>query len=75
MMYYIRINGDRAKRRWKVREAVSLRAAYTEVVMAMATGSIGGTTITKSESGQRVVSSVIRVNSDLTEAQPYQAAY
>ena len=82
-MYYLRIKDDKHGRRWKVREAVSLRAAYNCIIMAMATGSIGGKdTKTDYSPGtpwdqrnERVLADVIRVNSDNTEAEPYKAAY
>lgn len=78
-MYYVRCKGDKANRRWKVREAVSLKAAINEISHAMVTGSIGGkSTVTDHgpvESKTRVLADVIRVNSDNTEAQPYQTAY
>lgn len=79
MLYYLRIKSDKAQRRWKVRKAVSLRAAYNEVIWAMASGSIGGTTtVTDVGSDGRtltVEADVIRVNSDNTEARPYEKAY
>jgi len=78
-MYYLRIKDDKHGRRWKVREAVSLRAAYNCIIMAMATGSIGGkdTTTDHRQADPRIVvlADVIRVNSDNTEAEPYKAAY
>lgn len=78
-MYYVRIKNDKANRRWLVREAVSLRAAYNEIIMAMATGSIGGKGVRVVHEGEdrreQVLADVVRVNSDLTEAVPYQTAY
>ena len=81
-MYYVRLKDDKHKRRWKVRQAVSLQAAYNCIIEAMVTGSIGGTDYTVKYpfglSGPRhevVTADVIRVNSDNTEAEPYKAAY
>lgn len=80
MMYYARLKNDRHNRRWKVREAVSLVKAVGEINFAMATGSVGGrsvlTTIARDGSRhEQVLADIVRVNSDNTEAQPYQAAY
>jgi hypothetical protein len=79
-MYYVRLKDDKHGRRWKVREAVSLKAAVGSIRMAMATGSIGDTVCetTKDANGvyvDTILASVIRVNSDNTEAEPYKAAY
>lgn len=79
-MYYIRCkNGSR----YKVREAVSIDAAIREISHACVTGSIGSSSykteaiIEKpySEWPSKCIASVIRVNSDNTEQQPYQTIY
>jgi len=82
MLYYVRVKSDRAKRRWKVREAKSVYHALNAIHMAMATGSIGGTdTVTRfPDNGPpggmiEVLADVVRVNSDLTEAVPYGGSY
>lgn len=85
-MYYIRLKDDRHNRRWKVREAVSLKAAVAAVHSAMASGSIGSkdtkTPVVRCTApgpivfGKTIVlADVIRVNSDNTEAVPYGGSY
>jgi hypothetical protein len=77
-MYYVRIKSDPAARRWKVREAVSLKAAWDEINHARVTGSIGGRSElneTYVGGGITVLADVVQVNSDNTERQPYTAAY
>lgn len=78
-MYYVRLKEDRHGRRWKVREAVSLKAACNEIVMAMATGSVGGkSTVSDHVLGlpfdqqppPRVLADVVRVHPDNTEVRP-----
>lgn len=80
MLYYIRCpDGSR----YKVREAVSLRAACNEIAHARVTGSIGGKSssidykrgIPFNQQKERVIANVVQVNSDNTERQPYQPAY
>lgn len=73
MMYYIKDNNGN---RWKVREAVSLRAACSEIAMARVTGSVGSTSYINAlhiGSTKRCQASVVRVHSDFTEQQPYEA--
>lgn len=81
-MYYVRLKDDKHNRRWKVRQAVSLQAAISCINWVMASGCIGGkdcaTTYNNGYSGpvmHKVIADVVRVNSDNTEAQPYQTAY
>lgn len=58
---------------WKVREAITLEAAMTEISMARVTGSIGGRTLLTSDGRTTVRSDVVRLNSDGTETRPYSA--
>jgi len=83
-MYYIRLKDDRHNRRWKVREAVSLKAAVAAVQHAMVTGSIGHTDTLQNhipglpwaqQPKPKTLANVIRVNSDNTEAEAYKSAY
>lgn len=79
-MYYIRFKDDKTRQRWKVREAVSLRAAVNCINMARVSGSVGGKdTETKYNSYYggydrvpvtHVLADVVKVNDDLTERQP-----
>lgn len=72
----IRINGD--DRRWKIREAISLKAAVSAISGARVTGSIGQKNTlneTYTGGGITVLADVIQVNSDNTERQPYVEAY
>lgn len=80
MQYIVKCpNGQR----WKVREAVSLKAALNSIAHAMVTGSIGDsvyvTTIPQggsfSDRVKKCIASVIKINSDGTECQPYTPAY
>ncbi len=74
MMYYIKVGG----RRWKVRQAVSLKAALDCIAHARVTGSVGAKdTSTEALPGRpysewptKVLADVVQVNSDLTERQP-----
>lgn len=85
MLYYLRLKDDKANRRWKVREAVSLKAAINSINFAMATGSIGSKDCRKEMSRasngdliltrEVVLADIVRVNSDNSEAQAYQLAY
>lgn len=75
MMYYLRFKDGQ---RWKVREAVSLKAALNGIAHATVTGSIGDK-LTIDErlcgGGIRIISDVIQVNSDNTEREPYSQGY
>ena len=71
-MYYIK---DSNNDRWKVREAVSIKAACNAIAMARVSGSIGGKNIlddTLCGGNKRVVADVVRVHSDFTEQKPYE---
>jgi hypothetical protein len=80
MMYYLRLKDDRHGRRWKVRQAVSVKAAVECIQHAMVTGSVGGKdTVTEydprvpfamSARNTRVIADVVRVHPDNTEVQP-----
>lgn len=77
-MYYLRFKDDKSRQRWKVREAVSLRAAVNCINFARVSGSVGGKdTETKyipgvpfNEQPVRVLADVVKVNDDLSERQP-----
>jgi hypothetical protein len=75
-MYYLRFKEDKHGRRWKVREAVSLKAAINCIIMACATGSVGGKdTIAEAATRSdpptpRVLADVVRVHPDNTEVSP-----
>lgn len=71
----VRCKGDRHNRRWLVRDARSLKDVIDEIAHAMVTGSIGGKSILYSNGTEIVMADVIRVNSDNTEAKPYEQAY
>lgn len=80
MMYYIRCpDGSR----YKVRQAVSLRAALGEIAHARVTGSVGSKSCeTQSIPGKpysewpsKVIADIHRVNSDNTEQRPYTTIY
>jgi hypothetical protein len=76
--YILRIKGDPSHRRWGVREAVSVSAAYHEIAHARVTGSIGGKSIvdrTHVGGGVTVISDVVQINSDGTVRLPYTLAY
>lgn len=83
MIYYLRLKDDKHKRCYKVIEAVSLKAAVNAIYSAQITGSIGHTDIrTEHIAGKpinewpsKTLAKVIRVNSDYSEAIPYQKAY
>lgn len=78
-MYYVKVGG----RRWKVREAISLKAALDCIAHARVTGSVGGKDVVTNalpdrpygEWPSKVLADVVQVNSDLTERQPYSEAY
>lgn len=76
MMYYLRLKDDRHGRRWKVREAVSVKAAVECIEHAMATGSVGAkdtvTDYTLAPWNQKTttLADVVRVHPDNTEVQP-----
>lgn len=64
--------------RWKIREAISMEAALSEIAMARCVGSIGGKSIVDNTfcGGVKYTSAdVVKVNSDDSERQPYQTAY
>jgi hypothetical protein len=72
MIYYIKDNNGH---RWKVREAVSIKAAINEISHARATGSIGGKSIideTLCGGTRKVLADVVRVHSDFTEQKSYE---
>ncbi len=74
----IRIKSDKHNRRWKIREATSLKAAYHEIIHAQATGSIGSKkTVDDSRCGGslRVIADVIEIHSDNTERVAYDKRY
>lgn len=80
MMYYVRCpDGSR----YKVHEAVSLKAALSEIIMARVTGSVGSKSTQSTYDAEqpfsawpvKVIASVHRVNSDNTEQQPYTEIY
>lgn len=80
MQYYVRIKDDPAKRRWGVRQARSLKHALDAIAHAQVTGSIGHTdTITEypvdGPPTGYTLASVIEVNSDNTERNPYMVRY
>ncbi len=64
-------------RRWKVREAVSLKAAINEIAMAMVTGSVGSKSLQSAWPAftETVIADVVALNSDNTERQPYTMGY
>lgn len=73
MMYYI---VDDIGNRWKVREAVSIKAACSAISTARVTGSIGSkTTVDDTYMGgeRKVTADVVRVHSDFTEQKAYEA--
>lgn len=80
MFYIVRTKDGR---RWKVKEAVSLKAACTAISHAIVTGSIGHTDMRTNyvenkpfdEWPRFIVASVHQINSDGTERQPYTTAY
>jgi hypothetical protein len=74
-MYFVKLQDGR---RWKVREAVSLKAACNAIAHARVTGSVGATDTldqTYSGGGVTVLADVVQINSDGTERQPYTMAY
>lgn len=82
-MYYIRVKAD-PTRRWKVREAISVREAYNAIIMAMVSGSVGSKHTQTVQTGEswktaadatKVLADVVQVNSDLTERKPYSRSY
>lgn len=74
MLYYLRLKDDKHNRRYKVREAVSVKAAVHCIWHAQATGSVGGkdliTEIVGEDRRERVLADVVRVNDDLSEVRP-----
>lgn len=73
MIYYIKDNNGY---RWKVREAVSIKAACNEIAHARVSGSIGGKSIldeTLCGGSRKVLADIVRVHSDFTEQKPYEA--
>lgn len=69
-MYYLRIKSDKHNRRWKVREAVSINAAYDEISHAMVLGSVGGKSTVSDGKKTIVLADVVRVNPDNSEVRP-----
>jgi hypothetical protein len=68
----VRVGGSR----WKIRQAMSCKAALNEISFARCTGSVGGkSSITLAGGETTVIAEVVKVNSDNTERQPYSAAY
>lgn len=60
--------------RWKVRQAISLKAALNEIAHARVTGSVGSSTIvdeTLCGGTKRAIADVIRIYKDGTEVKPY----
>ena len=63
-------------RRWKIREAVSMKAAMNAIAHARVSGSVGAKDIlTNVDRVTRVMADVVQINSDGTERQPYTEAY
>lgn len=56
---------------WKIVQAISKEAAEDEIAMARCTGSIGGTRTEERNGVKTIIASVVRLNSDGTETQPY----
>jgi hypothetical protein len=76
--YILRVKSDPHGRRWGVREAVSVFAAYNAIAMARVSGSVGSKHLTDRTyvgGGVTVDADVVQLNSDNTERQPYTAAY
>lgn len=74
-MYFVKLKDGR---RWKVREAVSLKAACDAIGQARVTGSVGAKDIlneTYVGGGITVLADVVQINSDGSERQPYTMAY
>lgn len=72
MLYYIK---DSNGSRWKVREAVSIKAACSAIATARVTGSIGSKTILNEKyigGTERTIADVVRIHSDFTEQKPYE---
>lgn len=70
----LRVSGGR----WKVRTALTLSAALSEIAHARVTGSVGGMTIIDSVAvggDKKTVADVVQVNSDNTERKPYSMGY
>jgi hypothetical protein len=75
IVYFVRLKDGR---RWKVREAISLKAACTAIAHARVTGSVGAKDVlneTYVGGGITVLADVVQINSDGTERQPYSMAY
>lgn len=65
-------------RRWLIREATSMEAAQQAIASSRCSGAVGTTTVVDSTrvGGERVTTaSVVQVNSDGTERQPYTEPY
>ncbi len=75
MLYIVKCKDGR---RWKVREAVSLKAALNEIASACVMGSIGSKRI-QNDIGiggkSYTIADVHQINSDGTERQAYAMAY
>lgn len=73
MIYYIK---DNLGHRWKVRQAISVKAACNAIASARVMGSIGSkdTLSTRYVDGKpdRVLADVVRVHSDYTEQKAYE---
>lgn len=75
IVYFVRLKDGR---RWKVREAISLKAACDAIAHARVLGSIGAKDIlnqTYVGGGITVLADVVQINSDGSERQPYTAAF
>lgn len=67
-----------AGRRWKIREAVSMEKALSAISFARCSGSVGSKSVvdsTRCGGGIVVEASVVQINSDDTERQPYTEPY
>lgn len=77
----VRFKEDKANRRWKVREAVSLKAVHSAYISAAVMGSIGSRNcrrdcdINGNLGSETVLADIIQVNSDNSERKPYIEAY
>ena len=70
----------RGERRWLIREAVNMDAAENAIAHARVSGSVGHTDAKSRWDGTKIVdevtlASVVQINSDGTERQPYTEAY
>ena len=78
MQYIVRMKNDPSRRRWAVREAVSLEAAITTINHARVTGSVGSKDVIDATfigGAITVIADVHQLNSDNTPRQPYTEAY